>query len=155
MENRDRMEFAIEKCTELGMTTCIPLATHHSPRRALNSERLHAKALSAMLQCKRARLPHIHAPHTFVEWLATVPQNALIILGSAEGTAPIHSVDMLRIDPMRPIICVVGAEGGLHEEELRILRTTPCTLLEWNIGGRRLRAETAAMSLCAVVMSMV
>lgn len=156
MENRDRMEFAIEKCTELGMTACVPLLTHHSPRKNVNIERLHNKALSAMVQCKRARVPTIHPPCTLAEFIAGLADNTLVILGSAEGTSPIASADVLQRHAMQTIVCVVGAEGGLHDSEMALLHAMKThTLLEWNIGGRRLRAETAAVSLCAVVMGMM
>ncbi|TAE25480.1 MAG: 16S rRNA (uracil(1498)-N(3))-methyltransferase [Candidatus Kapaibacterium sp.] len=148
LDNRDRMEFAIEKAVELGVTEIFPLLTDNGERFAANrikSERLAAKALAAMEQSQRACLPTIHAPCRVEEFIQQHPQESTIIL------ADIHGSKTQQLPLTQPVCVAVGAEGGFSERELLLLKNDPrCTA--WNLAPRRLRAETAALTCLAAVL---
>jgi 16S rRNA (uracil1498-N3)-methyltransferase len=152
LDNRERMEFAIEKAVELGVREIIPLLTEHSERYAANRikpERMTAKALAAMQQSHRARLPHIHTP-TSIEALQTLlPSDAQIVLADVDGIVP------QPITARNACICLcVGAEGGFSKSEVQTLKLDSRTTA-WKLAPRRLRAETAAIMGLSAVMLMV
>jgi 16S rRNA (uracil1498-N3)-methyltransferase len=154
LDNRERMEFSIEKAVELGVSEIVPLLTQHSERYAANRikpERMIAKALAAMQQSHRARLPQIHAPMS-VEALRNslqtlLPNDSAIILADVDGQSP-HPLPARNTS-----ICLcVGAEGGFSEGERDLLKQDQRTVA-WKLAPRRLRAETAAiMGLSAVTL---
>jgi 16S rRNA (uracil1498-N3)-methyltransferase len=150
LDNRERMEFAIEKAVELGVSEIVPLLAQHSERYAANRikpERMTAKAIAAMQQSHRARLPHIHAP-TSVEGLQTLlSSDTKIILADVDGQLP----HLLPVRNTSICLCV-GAEGGFSEGEITLLKQDRRTIA-WKLAPRRLRAETAAiMGLSAVTL---
>jgi 16S rRNA (uracil1498-N3)-methyltransferase len=142
LDNRDRMEFAIEKATELGITDFMPLLTERSQHHRIHSDRLCAKALAAMKQSQRSRLPRIHSPMTVQQCAeyCTLEQQSYLIGTDANGTEP----QVLPADvTTRGVWIVVGPEGGFSEREYQILQQH--ATLWWSLGAARLRAETAAI----------
>ena len=150
LDNRERMEFAIEKAVELGVSEIVLLQTQHSERYAANrtkTERITAKALAAMQQSHRARLPRIHAPMSVQELQTLLPSDSAIILADVDGQQP-HTLTMRNTS-----ICLcVGAEGGFSESEIQTLKHDSRTVA-WKLAPRRLRAETASvMGLSAITL---
>jgi 16S rRNA (uracil1498-N3)-methyltransferase len=141
LDNRERLEFAVEKGTELGMNDFTPLLTTYSQRDRTNTERLQSKALAAMKQSQRSRLPRIHAPKPLQTLFASCQPETVFILADAEGAEPEPFVSAS--------VCVlVGAEGGFSEEERALIAAQQP--LRWRLAPTRLRAETAAVVALAV-----
>lgn len=138
LDNRERMEFALEKAVELGASDFVPLLAKHSERDRTKPERLFAKALAAMKQSHRARLTHLHEPMTPQALLTMLPAETRIVLADTEGQKPYpyHA---------ESVCLCVGPEGGFSEEEQMLLRDDARTVL-WTLAQTRLRAETAALS---------
>jgi 16S rRNA (uracil1498-N3)-methyltransferase len=138
LDNRERMEFALEKAIELGASDFVPLMTKHSDRDRTKPERLAAKALAAMKQSHRARLTRLHEPMTPQALLTMLPAETRIVLADTEGhkPSPYHA---------ESVCLCVGPEGGFSEEEQMLLRNDTRTTL-WMLAPTRLRAETAALS---------
>jgi 16S rRNA (uracil1498-N3)-methyltransferase len=138
LDNRERMEFALEKAIELGASDFVPLLTKHSERDRTKPERLAAKALAAMKQSHRARLTRLHEPMTPQALLTMLPAETHIVLADIEGQKPLpyHA---------ESVCLCVGPEGGFSEEEQILLRNDARTVL-WMLAPTRLRAETAALS---------
>jgi 16S rRNA (uracil1498-N3)-methyltransferase len=154
LDNRERMEFAIEKAVEMGVTEIFPLITDHSERYAANRikpERLTAKAIAAMEQSHRSVLPSIHASCTIQELQTVLSADTAIILADPDGTSP-TPLQSKGLGQISVCICV-GAEGGFSERELSLLRTDSRTIA-WNLAPRRLRAETAALMCLSVATLM-
>ena len=88
IDSPTRFEFAIEKSIELGVSEIYPLILDYSQCKKINQERLTSKAISALKQCKRSRLPIIHNPQTLAN-LFTKISNCIeenqIILADAGG----------------------------------------------------------------------
>jgi len=153
MPANERMDWLVEKATELGVTSIQPLATAHGVLR-LSGERAEKKrahweaiAVAACEQCGRNRVPVIHPVQSFAGWLggatATDTTTTRLVLSLAEGTRAVTAV-AAETPTAQPALVLSGPEGGLSatEEQDAIARGfAPATL-----GARVLRAETAALA---------
>lgn len=155
MPANERMDWLVEKATELGVASIQPLVTAHGVLRLAgeraDKKRAHweAIAVAACEQCGRNRVPLIHPVLSLGSWLETPPaetRTERFILSLAEGTRAV--ADALAGLDGRAACVLSGPEGGLSTTEERDAIDqgfTPLTL-----GPRILRAETAA--LAALVM---
>ena len=154
----ERMDWLVEKATELGVTSITPLLAERSVLK-LKGERGEKKrahwqavAVAACEQCGRNRVPVIHEAVTLEQWLQRASAVGVrAVLSLAEGTQPLSQVLQAQTDEAAPapVFFLSGPEGGLtaHEEQLaRSQGFAPVTL-----GPRILRAETAP--LAALVLS--
>ena len=156
MDNRDRFEFAIEKCTELGVSDIFPLITDYSQQNKINKERLITKTISTIKQSKRAILPVIHHPISIMELInnryeTTTKDNtsakySRIILADENGITP----ETKLYKPTNTLI-FIGPEGGFSELELDIFDKN--NIIKWKIGDTRLRTETATI-ICIGLLSL-
>ena len=152
MPANERMDWLVEKATELGVSSIQPLATAHGVLR-LSGERAEKKrahweaiAVAACEQCGRNRVPVIHPVQAFSAWIGAQRQPdadtaGRLVLSLADGTRGIGSVPA---GGGRGVLVLSGPEGGLSgaEEQEAIARGfAPITL-----GSRVLRAETAALA---------
>jgi 16S rRNA (uracil1498-N3)-methyltransferase len=148
MPANERMDWLVEKATELGAAGIQPLMTAHGVLR-LNSERAEKKrahweaiAIAACEQCGRNRVPVIHPVRSFGGWLeAPLGEARCFILSLAPGTRGVAEAAQ---DLTRGAWVLSGPEGGLSAaEELAAIAQgfAPLTL-----GPRVLRAETAALA---------
>ena len=151
MPANERMDWLVEKATELGVASIQPLMTAHGVLRLAgeraDKKRAHweAVAIAACEQCGRNRVPMIHPVQSLPGWLAKPVSNAeRFILSLADGARPVSEiVDGASTEP-RDAWVLSGPEGGLSaaEEQDAIARGfAPLTL-----GPRVLRAETAALA---------
>ena len=152
MPANDRMDWLVEKATELGVASVQPLHTAHSVLR-LKGERADKKqahwqamAEAGCEQCGGNRVPTVWPVAELDSWLtrSVAPEGALrCVLSLAMGTQPL--ADVLRTAACdTPVTFLSGPEGGLSEAEdtqARALGWVPVTL-----GTRVLRAETAALA---------
>ncbi|MGJ7535148.1 MULTISPECIES: 16S rRNA (uracil(1498)-N(3))-methyltransferase [Variovorax] len=149
MPANERMDWLVEKATELGVASIQPLATAHGVLR-LSGERAEKKrahweaiAVAACEQCGRNRVPVIHPVQSFTGWLEANEASAVrLVLSLAEGTRSL--ADTLQAPNDQGVTVLSGPEGGLSstEEQQAIARGfAPITL-----GARVLRAETAALA---------
>ena len=150
----DRMEWAIEKCTELGVSRIVPVIArrtdaHLAAASAKRAERWQRIARQAAEQSRRTAPPQIAAPVKLAGALDLTGALRIVLAESEEQT-------LLR-DLVKPqtaedgIVLAVGPEGGWTEGELQSFRQSGWTSA--SLGGTILRAETAAMAATAVVAS--
>ena len=145
----ERMEFTIQKATELGVTEITPLFSERCEVR-LKGERLEKKmdywrniAISACEQSGRNSLPVIHPPCHYDEWAAKVEAEEKLLLHP-------HQQQPLGDKP-RPhsVALLIGPEGGFSEAEVE-----QCLNLGFSgltLGPRVLRTETAALAAISVL----
>ena len=162
MPANERMDWLVEKATELGVARITPLMTERSVLR-LSGERADKKqahwqavAASACEQCGRNRLPVIDAPVRGDAWLsgAVDPQALRVVLSLHASTQPLTRVMQTSPgepahDTPQPWVVLNGPEGGLTDVEDAAARAhgfEPVTL-----GSRVLRAETAALGALALL----
>ena len=150
----DRMEWAIEKCTELGVVRIVPVIArrtdaHLAAASAKRAERWQRIARQAAEQSRRTAPPEIAPPIKIAEAL-DLPATLRIVLAESED-------QILLRDVVKPntgehgILLAVGPEGGWTEGELQSFRQAGWTSA--SLGNTILRAETAAIAATAVVAS--
>lgn len=139
LDNKDRMEFAVEKAVELGINAIYPFQTRYSQKNKTNTTRLQSKAIAAMKQCKRSFLPEI-SEVVNLKSLKKISENySKIVLLDGKGMKPSLN------STFDSVLLIVGPEGGFSEEEIQEMVTWQ-NLVTWNLGSRRLRAETAVIT---------
>ena len=152
----ERMDWLVEKATELGAASLTPLLAERSVLK-LKGERADKKlvhwqavAVAACEQCGRNRVPLIHPASNLADWLAAHPATdptatTRLLLSLRPGTQPLHAAARGH----GPVLFLSGPEGGLSsaEEELALQHGfAPVTL-----GSRVLRAETAPLAALAAL----
>ena len=141
----EKFELVLQKATELGVRTIIPMVTEHvelRPERYANKrERWEKIVFEAVKQSGRAVIPRIEETQPFGEILQR--SGAKILFDADSEPSTIESLDEVTI--------LIGPEGGWSEDELRDARDAGC--LFQRLGPRRLRAETAAIAATAVITS--
>lgn len=147
----DRMEWAIEKCTELGVTRIVPVIarrtdSHLASASAKRVERWRRLTLQAAEQSRRASPPEIADPIMLRE-AVTFSAELKILLSEAEEQSQLRDI----AKPTGEILLAVGPEGGWTEEELGLFRKHDW--LSASLGSAILRAETAAIAAIAITMS--
>ena len=150
----DRMEWALEKLTELGAARVVPvIARRTDPRLAKAAgkrvERWRRMAQEAAEQSRRLEPPEIDAPVKLKDAVAT---SALTRVVLAESEQAVSLADVVRVHPPgESLALAVGPEGGWTEDELRLFAEAGWTAA--SLGQRILRAETAAIAAMAIVTS--
>lgn len=140
----ERMDYAIQKATELGVTRIVPLITERTNVR-LAPERWEKKRqhwrgviIAACEQCGRNRLPTLAPPCGLSDWL-TQDQSALRLALDPRSAQGLASIDALPAS----VSLLVGPEGGLSADELRHAQQNGWRGLR--LGSRVLRSETAGL----------
>jgi 16S rRNA (uracil1498-N3)-methyltransferase len=152
----DRMEWAIEKCTELGVERIIPVISHRTDSHlaaasAKRAERWRRIARQAAEQSRRATPPEISEPLKLADAL-NVPAALRIVLAESEDQTLLR--DIVKADAASDgIVLAVGPEGGWTEDELQLFQKAGW--ISASLGNTTLRAETAAIAATAVVASVL
>jgi len=140
----DRMDFTIQKATELGITDITPLWSERCDVR-LKGERLEKKmehwkkvAISACEQSGRNHIPTIHPAMTYHEWASSVVADTKLVLHTRDQKP------LSEINPPTSVALLVGPEGGITDEEVSLCIQQGFTGL--TLGPRILRTETAALA---------
>jgi 16S rRNA (uracil1498-N3)-methyltransferase len=155
----DRMEWAIEKCTELGAARILPLLarrtdSHLAAASTKRIERWRRIVRQAAEQSRRSAPPEIVAAIQLSEAL-NVPAALRIVLAESEEQTMLRDVISRDApnskDANNGVILAVGPEGGWTEEELQSFQRAGW--ISASLGSTILRAETAAIAAIAVVAS--
>jgi 16S rRNA (uracil1498-N3)-methyltransferase len=150
----DRMEWAIEKCTELGVARIIPaIAGRTEPHLAVAAskrvERWRRIAHQAAEQSRRVSAPDISAPLKFDD-LVTMTADFRIVLGEAEEELSLK--DAVRQDAGN-VLLAFGPEGGWKPQELAAFREAGW--MSASLGSTILRTETAIIAAVAITASVL
>jgi 16S rRNA (uracil1498-N3)-methyltransferase len=143
----DRMDFIVQKATELGVSRIVPVLSQRSVVRLdagqSESKALHwrAVAVSACEQCGRTRLPSIDAARPLLSYLGeSVPTAGPRLVFAPDPTAPWQS----SAPAMAAAEIAIGPEGGFASDELEAFRVSGFSRV--GLGPRILRTETAAIA---------
>lgn len=151
----EKMDWVVQKATELGAAGIQPVHTQRSVAR-LAGERAEKRlahwrsvAISACEQCGRNVLPDISAPRDFGAWLAearALPAAKFML--QPEGSTPLHK----QAPPEGGVILLIGPEGGFSEDEVKMAALAG--FIPIRMGRRVLRTETAAMAGIAALQTL-
>lgn len=158
----DRMEWAIEKATELGVATVVPVIARRTEKHlALAAmkrvERWRRIALEASQQSRRSDVPVIHDAVKLSDHVRATSNRKRIVLAEQERSTTLHGVLAQVIagagTEMPELEIAVGPEGGWAPEEEALFDANRWQAV--SLGPRILRAETAAIAALAVAASML
>lgn len=145
----ERMDWIVQKSTELGIAALTPLSTEHTGVK-LSGERAQKKidhwrqiAISACEQCGRNRPPAVHSLQPLALWLANTSAERRFVLH--------HRADPMEVasDSPASVALLIGPEGGLSASEIALAQQAGYTALQ--LGPRVLRTETAPLVAIAIL----
>jgi 16S rRNA (uracil1498-N3)-methyltransferase len=157
-----KMDFVIEKCTELGVNQVIPMLTERTVAKEAKLDRWRKLAKEAAEQSGRAVIPEIASLKPFEEILKMKSQFDLALipwelekektLKKALKDSQIPQSPNLQtpISQLPNILIVVGPEGGFSQKEITLAKEAGFTSV--SLGKRILRTETAGMAVLSAIM---
>jgi 16S rRNA (uracil1498-N3)-methyltransferase len=150
----DRQKWLVEKLTELGVTTLVPLAAERGVAQPSESalKRLRRAGIEAAKQCGRNRLMQITEPQAWGECIGCLGSSVRELPGKRRlvthpGGEPVVQIDLAA---MLPTYAAIGPEGGLTDAELAAAIAAGWQPVD--LGPRILRVETAAVALTAAIV---
>ena len=155
----EKFDLVVQKAAELGAARVVPVETKRADVRlrderdaAKRVERWRRLALEAAKQCGRARVPAVEEPTPFGAFLEREPRaREARVLFAGGGGEPLDSLTTTAGRPST-IIALVGPEGGWEDEEVELARAHGWHVV--TLGGRTLRAETAALTVCVLLQNL-
>lgn len=140
-KNMDRMEWLVEKLTEVGFDRFVPLECQHSERRSIKPERLERIAVSAMKQSLKATLPEICEMTPFSRVVSDYSGYNRYIAYCDRTIPRILFANVYR--PNADTLIIIGPEGDFSPEEIK--SALDVGFVPVSLGPSRLRTETAAL----------
>jgi 16S rRNA (uracil1498-N3)-methyltransferase len=153
----EKFDLVVQKATELGASRVVPVATKRADVRLRDGsdterrvERWRRLALEAAKQSGRARVPAVAAPVALESLVAgAAGEGELRLLFAERGGAELDSNACGLAARSSAVTAIVGPEGGWDDDELTLAAKHGWTVI--TLGGRTLRAETAAIAVCALL----
>ncbi|HEY0404264.1 MAG TPA: 16S rRNA (uracil(1498)-N(3))-methyltransferase [Pyrinomonadaceae bacterium] len=153
----EKFDLVVQKATELGVTRVVPVVTKQADVRLRDEQdgarrvaRWQRIALEAAKQSGRARVPLIAAPLGFLSIVEAQAQDEeqRVMFSEREGRS---LAKMIEASPalVKTATVLVGPEGGWTDEEIRHAQAAAWSII--TLGGRTLRAETAAITATALL----
>ena len=147
-KNINRLEWFLEKATEIGVDRITPLLCRHSERKVIRTDRLEKLLLAAMKQSQRARLPQLAELTdltTFLEREAAAPGQKLIAYIDENVNTHLRE----NYVPGQDVCILIGPEGDFAPEEVSLARQYGFAPV--SLGPHRLRTETAGLVACTAI----
>jgi 16S rRNA (uracil1498-N3)-methyltransferase len=146
----EKMDFVVQKATELGVTAIIPVITERSQLRETRKHPRWKKiAEEAARQSGRTRVPEIYENRPFRDiFNEPALTSGKGIIFWEQGGEKLSAV-IAKLSPADRIFLLIGPEGGFSEKETLLASEKGCLIA--TLGGRTLRAETAAISAVSVM----
>lgn len=142
----DRMEWFVEKATEIGIDTFSPLNCRYSERKHINATRLEKIMVSAMKQSLKCKLPQFEEMVKFDEFIKQPFSGQKFIAHCYDSPKePLTQI----CEKNRDTLILIGPEGDFSEEELA--KSIEYGFIPISLGESRLRTETAALVACHTV----
>jgi 16S rRNA (uracil1498-N3)-methyltransferase len=142
---RGRIDWLVEKATELGVDRLQPVITRRTVVDRLNLDRLRAHAVEAAEQCERTALPSLSEPQKLEILLRSWPEDRTLFFADERGGEPLAAAP-------GPAAILIGPEGGFTDEERAAVRALP-QARGLSLGPRILRADTAAIAAVSLWMA--
>ncbi|RPH04369.1 MAG: 16S rRNA (uracil(1498)-N(3))-methyltransferase [bacterium TMED144] len=135
-----RMEMIVEKATEFGVVNLFPLAMNRSIRKKINHSRFQNIIISSAKQCGRSFFPVLHKVSTFNKWIEMYKDEENVVCHMSSDYSIKETIKL----NIKNLNIIIGPEGDFSQEELILMDSY--NFKKINLGNRRLRAESAAMS---------
>ena len=139
-KNNDRIEWFLEKATEIGIDEITPLICSNSERRVVKIKRFEKIIQSAMKQSLKYTLPKINAPKKFDDFINQNLEGTICIAHcEKQEKKSLKSI----VKPSEKVTILIGPEGDFSSEEIK--KALFKNYIPLSLGNRRLRTETAAL----------
>lgn len=145
-KNTDRLEWFIEKATELGVSEITPILCEHSERIRLRTDRLKRLVIAASKQSLKYHLPIVNEPIDAQLLIKSATENQRFILHCEENKKE-HLFNL--VEPKKSSLILIGPEGDFSQKEISLAKSNG--FIEATLGDERLRTETAALAACHIV----
>lgn len=142
----DRIEWFVEKATEIGIDSFFPFNCRYSERKHINATRLEKIMVSAMKQSQKCRLPQFDEMIKFNEFIKQPFQGQKFIAHCYDS--PKQSLSQI-CEKNTDTLILIGPEGDFSEEE--VAKSIEHGFTPISLGESRLRTETAALVACHTV----
>lgn len=149
----ERMDYAIQKAVELGVSKITPLLSQRTvvklngERKKRRSKHWQSVIIAACEQSGRVDIPKLYAPQSLSDWLDDgKPSNTLML--HPVGNKPLHSVKVKQ----QELGLLIGPEGGFDDKEIKKAMKNDCTAIQ--LGPRVLRTETAPVAAIAAIQAL-
>ncbi|MDH7604818.1 MAG: RsmE family RNA methyltransferase [Melioribacter sp.] len=150
LKNNDRIEFAIEKCVELGITNFLFFESERTIAKGFKVERIKKLLLSSMKQSLQAWLPKANFIKNITD-LKNYEGDKILFEQKSEMLFKDFLIDKKNLLPNNKIYFIFGPEGGFSENE--ITKIQPTALLR--ITKNRLRSETAIITVASLLSTLI
>ena len=145
LKNLTRLEWLLEKATEMGVNEIMPLLCEHTLFEKFKLERFQNILQSAMIQSQQVWLPALGTPVKFKEAIQNRKQAQKLIAHCEAG----DKVDIKKIEASADLLLLIGPEGDFSFTEIELALTNNYQAI--HLGPTRLRTETAALFALSVL----
>ena len=145
-KNMDRMEWFVEKATEIGIDAITCLNCRFSERKEIKPARLEKILVSAIKQSQKATLPHLEGMTEFKKFVTTPFEGRKFIAHCEEGEKQLLKQTY---KPGENALILIGPEGDFSPEEIKLALENGFEPI--SLGESRLRTETAALVACHTI----
>ena len=151
----EKFDLVVQKATELGVTSLIPVITARADLKIKSADDAERKTsrwrrivLEATKQCGRARLMKIERPVNFSDLVDQSVSALRLMFAERDGGSFAHVFEAPAERPAS-VLALIGSEGGFSDEEIDQARAAGWKIV--TLGGRIMRAETAAIAMAALL----
>jgi 16S rRNA (uracil1498-N3)-methyltransferase len=152
----EKFDLVVQKATELGVTAITPVTTKLADIRFRDQSdarkrvtRWQRIALEAAKQSGRAAIPTVREPQTFATLVSETPSSSARLMFSERDGNSLSQLIESQPQPVDSLTAVVGSEGGWTDQEIGLAREHGWQVV--TLGGRTLRAETAAIAITTLL----
>jgi len=154
----EKFDLVVQKATELGVSSIVPVATRHADLRlrddsdaAKRIARWQRIALEAAKQSGRAVVPHVSMPASFESLIETASSGRELVrlMFSERDGQSLTEIRKTIPANLSSLTALIGSEGGWADEEISEAREAGWAIV--TLGGRTLRAETAAIAVAVLL----
>jgi 16S rRNA (uracil1498-N3)-methyltransferase len=144
LKNASRFEWFLEKATEVGVTTIIPLLSERTERQHTRQERWQNILVSALLQSQQTWLPVLTEPVSFSAFIASGQAEQRLIAHCLEAPRPTESLaGRVQLQRAGSTLILIGPEGDFTPKEVALALAE--NFIPVTLGRNRLRTETAGV----------
>ena len=143
-KNIDRIEFFLEKATEMGISEVTLIQTEKTERKILNIEKLRKQSIAASKQSLRFHFPVINDLMKLPDFIKNLDPETTFVAHCNEN---LERIDLKEINLQEKITFLIGPEGDFSEKEIQTLAEKGIKAI--SLGNQRLRTETAGVFIAA------
>ncbi len=146
----DRLEWVLEKITEIGIDVFVPILCEHSERKLLKTDRLQKIAISAIKQSQQLWMPKIHELTPYASFVKQATGTKFIAHCEDDTEKNILTS---QLNNAEHYTILIGPEGDFSPKEIALAKTNG--FIPVSLGNNRLRTETAALvAICGIRMAL-